>query len=99
MNRSLDGSTASFPAKQVPPFSFINNIFKDMKPLIHPIAILIASINTRLNDMDKQVASNTALSSPVFATPVMACILAQHFRSPQLTIPTYNLASAALNGP
>ncbi|MGH0148448.1 UNVERIFIED_CONTAM: hypothetical protein FKN15_061336 [Acipenser sinensis] len=36
------------------------NIFEDMKSLIHSIAVSIASVNTRLNDMDKRVASNSA---------------------------------------
>ncbi|MGH0149116.1 UNVERIFIED_CONTAM: hypothetical protein FKN15_051107, partial [Acipenser sinensis] len=37
-----------------------NSIFKDMKSLIHPIAASINAINTRLNDMDKRVAANSA---------------------------------------
>ncbi|MGH0151068.1 UNVERIFIED_CONTAM: hypothetical protein FKN15_057436 [Acipenser sinensis] len=75
--------------KQIPPFSFINNIFKDMKSFIHPFTVSIASINTRLNDTDKQVTFNAAAISikPSIRHFVMAAVSVQHFRSPQLTFP------------
>ncbi|MGH0126010.1 UNVERIFIED_CONTAM: hypothetical protein FKN15_015145 [Acipenser sinensis] len=81
-----------------------NDIFEDMKSLIHPIAIAIASINARLNDTDKQVASCCQQSpllqaqySPLQSWP--PSLRVQHFRFPTADIPTNNLASAALNGP
>ncbi|MGH0135271.1 UNVERIFIED_CONTAM: hypothetical protein FKN15_057543 [Acipenser sinensis] len=48
-------------AKTDPIFQLHNNIFEDMKSLIHPISI--ASINTRLNDMDKRVTSSSAATA------------------------------------
>ncbi|MGH0141614.1 UNVERIFIED_CONTAM: hypothetical protein FKN15_073917 [Acipenser sinensis] len=50
VTRLLPAQQPGAQPKQIPPFSFINNIFDDMKSLIHPFTV------------DKQVASNTAAS-------------------------------------
>ncbi|MGH0189564.1 UNVERIFIED_CONTAM: hypothetical protein FKN15_036864 [Acipenser sinensis] len=88
------GSTTLLSNKTGPTFSFINNIVEDMKSLVHPITISIASINTRLKRYGQtgrfQRCSNL-LSSPVFATPVMAAILAEHFR---ISCPQWSIARA-----
>ncbi|RXN01089.1 hypothetical protein EOD39_7988 [Acipenser ruthenus] len=70
------------------------NIFEDMKSLIHPIAVSIASNNTRLNDMDKWAASNSAIITIPPGSAFLTFALAA-----AANVPTYNLASAALNGP
>ncbi|MGH0135751.1 UNVERIFIED_CONTAM: hypothetical protein FKN15_037533 [Acipenser sinensis] len=87
-----------------PVFQLHNNIFEDMKSLIHPIAVSIASVNARLNDMEKRVASNSAAIaiSPgsALATFTLATVSSGPARPvPAADVATYNLATAALNVP
>ncbi|MGH0138892.1 UNVERIFIED_CONTAM: hypothetical protein FKN15_068033 [Acipenser sinensis] len=52
-----------------------NNIFEDMKSLIHLLAVSITSINSRLNDTDKRIAS------PLLRMKVKVCTCAVHYQN------------------
>ncbi|MGH0140500.1 UNVERIFIED_CONTAM: hypothetical protein FKN15_003611 [Acipenser sinensis] len=77
------------------------NIFEDMKSLIQPITISISAINTRLDDMDKRVASNSAANAippgPATETFVSgATPSVPALPGPTADVPTPNLTYAAL---
>ncbi|RXM30577.1 hypothetical protein EOD39_7752 [Acipenser ruthenus] len=80
-----------------------NSIFEDMKSLIHPITASITTINTRLNDMDKQVSANSARIAippgPAFVSAPAVISSSPALPVPTADVPSYNLATAAVNVP